>query len=426
MHAQELLEALRAGRFDGRLRPVYGDKPLAEVYDRIASVVDGFEKNFDAEGVRELMIFSAPGRTELGGNHTDHQGGWGLAGSVDLDTLACVARNAEPVIRVYSKGHDPVELDVSDNTIREEERSCSTALVRGIAARIGERGYTVGGFDAYTETKVLRGSGLSSSAAFEVLTGEIMNQLSCGGALTSTELAKIGQYAENVYYGKPCGLLDQMACATGGAIAIDFADPQDPAVQSCKVDFAREGYALVVIDSGANHSDLDGEYAAIPREMGEIARQFGKTRLCEVDEEAFLRERDKLVCACGERPVLRAEHYFAETKRAAAQYEALSRGDFKRFLALVRESGESSETKLQNVALDRPDGDRLLRVIRKARELAGETGAARVHGGGFAGTAQAYVPLTKLDAFVSGMEAAFGKGRCHIVQIRNVGGVELI
>ncbi|MBQ9458552.1 MAG: galactokinase [Oscillospiraceae bacterium] len=426
MHAQELLDALRAGGLDERLEPVYGGAATEKTRERVASVTEGFCRGFDPERKRELSIFSAPGRTELGGNHTDHQGGWGLAGSVNMDTLACVARNGEPIIRVYSKGHDPVELDVSDTAIRESERSCSSALVRGIAAHIAARGFTVGGFDAYTETSVLRGSGLSSSAAFEVLTGEIMNHLFCGGALDSTEIAKIGQYAENVYYGKPCGLLDQMACSTGGVIAIDFANPDDPAVRRCAVDFEREGYALVVIDSGANHSDLDDAYAAIPREMREVARCFGCERLHDVDEARFYSERARVLAACGERPVLRAEHFFAENKRALAQYEALSKGDFPRFLALVRESGESSETKLQNVSIDRPDGDRLLRVIRAARALAGETGAARVHGGGFAGTAQAYVPLDRLGAFVEGMEAEFGKGRCHIVQIRGVGGVRLV
>ncbi len=426
MRAQELLHSLRAGRFDETLRAVYGTGPLDEVYRRIESVTDGFCEKFDPERTRDLMIFCAPGRTELGGNHTDHQGGWGLAGSVDMDTMGCVARSDGSVIRVHSKGHDPIEVNVSDTTIREEERSCSSALVRGIAARIDARGYTVGGFDAYTETQVLRGSGLSSSAAFEVLTGRVMSELFCSGAFDATELAKIGQYAENVYYGKPCGLLDQLACATGGVIAIDFADPDDPAVRRCAVDFAREGYALVIIDSGANHSDLDGEYAAITREMGAVAAYFGKTRLHDVDEQRFLRERDGVRKACGERPTLRAEHFFAETERAREQYEALARGDFASYLALVRASGESSEKKLQNVSVDRPDGDRLLRVIEKARVLAGETGAARVHGGGFAGTAQAYVPLDRLDAFVSEMESEFGKGRCHVVQIRNVGSARLI
>ena len=426
MHAQELLQSLREGRFDETLGAVYGAGPLGEVKARIESVAKGFCERFDPEGTRELMIFSAPGRTELGGNHTDHQGGWALAGSVDMDTLACVSRGGGSLIRLHSEGHNPVELDVGDTTARDGERGRSAALVRGIAARIGARGYPAGGFDAYTETRVLRGSGLSSSAAFEVLVGRIMDELFCGGTLGATEIAKIGQYAENVYYGKPCGLEDQLACATGGVISIDFADPENPAVRRCAVDFAREGYALIVIDSGANHADLDSEYAAIPREMGQVARRFGKERLRDVDEALFRRERASVLDACGERPGLRAEHFFAETARAAAQYKALERGDFAAFLELVRASGKSSEEKLQNVSVDRPDGDRLLRVIHKARALAGETGAARVHGGGFAGTAQAYVPLARLSAFVSGMEAAFGAGCCHAVQIRNVGGARLI
>ena len=426
MRAQELLQSLHAGQFDGTLRGVYGARPSDEVRARVESVVEGFCERFDPRRTRELMVFSAPGRTELGGNHTDHQGGWALAASVDMDTLACVARGSEPVIRIHSKGHDPVELDVSDTDVRADERSRSGALVRGIAACIGARGYSVGGFDAYTETRVLRGSGLSSSAAFEVLVGRIMDELFCGGALGASELAKIGQYAENVYYGKPCGLMDQLACATGGVIAVDFADPENPALRRCAVDFAREGYALVVIDSGANHSDLDDEYAAIPREMGQVARCFDKERLRDVDESLFYRERGKVLAACGKRPALRAEHYFAETKRAAAQYEALERGDFAAYLALVRASGESSEKKLKNVSVDQPGGGRLLRVIRKARALAGETGAARVHGGGFAGTVQAYVPLARLRVFVSGMEAELGAPCCHVVQIRNVGVMRLI
>ena len=426
MHANELITALHNGEFDAQLRTVYGAQPGAAVYARIESVVNGFCEIFDRDRTRDLAVFSAPGRTELGGNHTDHQHGCGLAGSVDMDTIACVARREDAMIRVQSKGHDMAAIDVSDKTIREDERSRSQALLRGVAARMSERGYAIGGFDAYTETRVLRGSGLSSSAAFEVLIGQIMNRLFCGGAFDSTDLAKIGQYAENVYYGKPCGLLDQMACSTGGVIAIDFADPENPAVQRCAVDFAKEGYALVVIDSGANHSDLDGEYAAITREMGAVARFFGKSVLHEVDEAEFNRRRDEVRAACGERPALRAEHFFAETKRAEAQYQALARDDFAGYLALVRESGESSETKLQNVSVDRPGGDKLLRVIHRARELAGPTGAARVHGGGFAGTAQAYVPLERQDAFVAAMEAEFGKGCCHIVQIRNVGSVQLI
>lgn len=422
MRRKELTEALRGGAADAELAAVYG--PEAEAAKpRMESVIRGFCERLDPEGSRELYLFSAPGRTELGGNHSDHQGGWGLAAAVNMDTLACAARNAGPVIRVISRGHDPVELDLRSAGIREDERSRSAALVRGIAARLREQGYPVGGFDAYTETSVLRGSGLSSSAAFEILMGQIMNQLFCGGALGFEDLAKLGQYAENVYYGKPCGLLDQLSCAAGGVIAVDFADPERPLLRRCGADFAAAGYALAVIDSGANHSELDVYFAAIRSEMEAVAGRFGKTRLRDVDEAGFYAARGALRAELGERPVLRAEHYFEETRRAQAQYEALAAGDLGRYLALVRESARSSEEKLQNVFLDRTDGGRLLRVIRRARELAGEGGAARVHGGGFAGTAQAYVPLERLDGFVSAMEEEFGAGRCHIIRVRPCGSI---
>ncbi len=426
MRAQELLRLLREGQFDERLAAVFASKPPDEVYRRIESVVDGFCTAYDPAMAREVMIFSAPGRTELGGNHTDHQGGCVLAGSVDMDTIACVARSEGSLIRVLSRGHRAAEIDASDPAIHREERGNSASLVRGVAAHIGELGYDVGGFDAYTETQVLRGSGLSSSAAFEVLLGQIVNDLSCDGTLDATRIAQIGQYAENVYYGKPCGLMDQMACATGGVIAIDFADPAAPVVRRCSVDFAREGYALVIIDSGATHANLDDEYAAIPNECCAVAVFFGKGRLRDVDERSFWASRSKVLAACGERPTLRAEHFFAETKRAVGEYEALERGDFRSYLALVRESGESSERKLQNVSLNRPGGDRLLKVIHRARELAGEDGAARVHGGGFAGTAQAYVPLERLEAFTAQMESEFGAGCCHVVQLRNTGSTRIL
>lgn len=426
MRANELISALHNGRFDGQLRAVYGAWPPISIYRRVESVVEGFCARFDPPRERELSVFSAPGRTELGGNHTDHQGGWGLAGSVDMDTLACAARSDNTTIRVASKGHDPVEVDIGDAAIHADERSRSQALVRGVGMKLREPGYDIGGFDAYTETSILRSAGLSSSAAFEVLIGQIMNQMFCGGAVPPMTLAKVGQYAENVYYGKPCGLLDQLACAMGGVIAVDFADPGAPVVHQCAVDLSRAGYALVIVDSGADHSELDGDFAAITREMGAVSEFFGKRRLAEVDETAFFARRDKVCAALGTRPALRAEHFFMETKRARAQYEALTRGDFTAYLALVRASGESSETKLQNVSVDRPDGDRLLRVIRRARELAGPMGAARVHGGGFAGTAQAYVPLARLSGFTAAMEMEFGKGCCHTVRLRGVGSVRLI
>ena len=426
MKPQELLEKLHAGAFDARIAEVYGEEKLAESRARIASVTEGFLARFEGAQARDVVIFSAPGRTELGGNHTDHQGGCVLAGSVDMDTLACAAKNDSTIIRVHSKGHAPAEVDAADASIHPEETGNSPALVRGVACRIRSLGYDAGGFDAYTETQVLRGSGLSSSAAFEVLLAEIENEFFCGGALDATALAQIGQYAENVYYGKPCGLMDQMACATGGVIAIDFANAQTPAVRRCAVDFAREGRTLVIIDSGASHANLDAEYAAIPADMCAAARLFGAERLRDVDEATFLRARPRVAAQCGERAALRAEHFFAESRRALAQYEALEGGDFEEYLALVRASGQSSEEKLQNVSIDRPDGDRLLKVIRLARELAGRKGAARVHGGGFAGTVQAIVPNDRLERFIAGMEAFSGKGSCHLVRIRDAGSIRLL
>ncbi len=426
MRCAELKKAVLAGGFDTRLTEVYPGRALQDVYARIVRVIDGFEENFPEAKERDVYIFSAPGRTELGGNHTDHQYGCVLAGSIDMDTLACVARSDEPLIRVQSKGHTISKADFLDTQVKEAEIGTSSSLLRGIAVAIGARGYTVHGFDGYTETEVLRGSGLSSSAAFEVLIGTIINELDCGGALTSTEIAQIGQYAENVYYGKPCGLMDQMACATGGVISIDFYDPREPKVARCAADFEKEGFALCIIDSGAGHADLDDEYAAIPSEMGAVARFLGEEKLSRADEAEYWAKKEEIIEKCGERAALRAEHFFGETKRAKAQYEALTRGDMQGYLALVRASGESSEKKLQNVKIDRPDGDRLLRVIEKARTLATDEGVARVHGGGFAGTVQALVPLSKLDGFVEGIEEFTGKGSCHVIRLRDHGSIRLL
>ena len=425
MRCEELKKAVLAGEFDTRLKEVYPGRKLEDMYARIERVLDGFAKTYPGD-TREVFIFSAPGRTELGGNHTDHQYGCVLAGSIDMDTLAVVARSEGTLIRVQSLGHDLSHADFSDTRVIEKEKGSSSALLRGTAVAIAERGYKVHGFDAYTETEVLRGSGLSSSAAFEVLIGTIINELDCGGALSSTEIAQIGQYAENVYYGKPCGLMDQMACATGGVISIDFYDPAEPKVARVAADFEKQGYALCIIDSGAGHADLDDEYAAIPAEMGAAAKMLGVEKLSRADENEYWAKKDEIIASCGERAALRAEHYFGETKRAKAQYEALERGDMQEYLALVRASGESSEKKLQNVKIDRPDGDRLLRVIERARTLATADGVGRVHGGGFAGTVQALVPLKTLDKFVAGMEELTGKGSCHVIRLRDHGSIKLI
>ena len=370
-------------------------------------------------------VFSAPGRTEIGGNHTDHQLGRVLAGAVSVDTLAAVRENGERVIRVLSEGYPLCEIDLEDLEIHSSETGTTAALIRGVAAGIRNLGHQVPGFDAYVTSRVLPGSGLSSSAAFEVLIGTVINHLaSCG--LDAVKIAQLGQYAENVYFGKPCGLMDQTASSVGGIITIDFADEANPAVEHLDFDFAACGHALCIIDSGADHADLTDEYAAIPREMKTVAALFGKSYLRQVDEGLFYAQLPQVRKAAGDRAALRAMHFFEDNRRVKEQVEALKRNDFQRFLDLINESGRSSWLYLQNVV---PTGSTLhqelaVTLALAARLLKGR-GASRVHGGGFAGTIQAFVPLDLLDEFKTGMEAALGEGRCQVLSIRPEGGVLL-
>ena len=366
-------------------------------------------------------LFSAPGRTEIGGNHTDHQLGRVLAGAVSLETVAAVAVNGENVIRVLSEGYPLCEIALDDLAIRPEEFGTTAALIRGVAAGTG----LSRGFDAYICSTVLPGSGLSSSAAFEVLLGTIASQLS-GAGLNAVEIAQLGQKVENEYFGKPCGLMDQMASSVGGIITIDFADPAKPVIEHLELDLAALGYALCIIDSGADHADLTDEYAAIPREMKAVAAVFGKSVLREVDEDAFFARLGEVRAAAGDRAALRAMHFFADNRRVAEQVAALRSGDFDAFLRLVNESGRSSWLYLQNVV---PTGatahQELAAALALAAKLLNGRGACRVHGGGFAGTIQAFVPLDLLENFRAGMEAALGEGSCHVLSIRPEGGILL-
>ncbi len=370
-------------------------------------------------------LFSAPGRTELGGNHTDHQLGRVLAAAVSVDTVAAVAENGEPLIRVLSEGYPLCEISLDSLSVRATEYGSTAALIRGIAAGIEARGCTVPGFDAYVTSRVLPGSGLSSSAAFEVLIGTVINHLSSCG-LTPLQIAQLGQYAENVYFGKPCGLMDQAASSIGGVITIDFADREAPQVEHLSLDLARYGYALCIIDSGADHADLTDDYAAIPGELGAVSRVFGKEYLRQVPEEAFYARLNEVRSAAGDRALLRAVHIYEDNRRVTEQVAALKAGDFDRFLALVRASGRSSWTLLQNVV---PAGytvhQDLAVALTLAEKLLGGRGACRVHGGGFAGTIQAFVPLDMLDAFRDHMELYLGAGSCAVLNIRPEGGVLL-
>lgn len=367
-------------------------------------------------------IFSAPGRTELGGNHTDHQHGLVLAAAVTLDTKAAAAENNDGCIRVISEGYAPVTVRLNELEMQPEERNTTAALVRGVAAGFLRRGYGVRGFDAYVVSDVLPGSGLSSSAAFEVLIGTVINALS-GGALSPAEIARIGQYAENEYFGKPSGLMDQTASAVGGIVAIDFADPGAPVITPVEFDFAECGYALCIIDSGADHAELTEEYAAITNELKAVCRVFGKEHLREVDEHEFYARIAEVRRAAGDRAALRAAHVFNENKRCTVETVALGNGDFERFLQLVSESGRSSWMYLQNVI---PTGStarqELAFALLLCERLLGGRGAFRVHGGGFAGTVQAFVPVDMLENFRAGIDAVLGAGSCHVLSIRREGG----
>jgi len=370
------------------------------------------------------MLFSAPGRTEIGGNHTDHQHGCVLAAAVNLEITAQVTLINERFIRVSSEGYPPVEVSLDDLTFREEERNTTLALVRGIAAAFVARGCTLHGFEATVTSTVLPGSGLSSSAAFEILLGTIMNELFNGGHFSPAEIAMIGQWAENVYFGKPCGLMDQMASAVGGMVYIDFADPKNPVVEKLDFDFISSGHVLCILDSGASHADLTDNYAAIPVELNRISNYFGQSVLRDVPEERFWAELPRLRELAGDRGVLRAIHFYEENRRAGQEAQALRDGDFNRFLTLVRQSGQSSWMYLQNVIPAGAVAHQEMGVaLALCHRLLGDRGAFRVHGGGFAGTVQAFVPTDLLSRFKSETEAVLGEGSCHVLSIRPEGGI---
>ena len=370
--------------------------------------------------------FSAPGRTEIGGNHTDHQRGRVLAAAVNLDTRAAVRVNGTDTIRILSKGYPLCEVNISELTPMEAEINSTPALIRGVAARFAQMGCQVKGFDAYCESTVLPGSGLSSSAAYEVLIGTIINGLFFDAKVSQPEIAQIGQYAENVFFGKPCGLMDQMASAVGNLVTIDFFDKENPVIKPLNFDFAACGHALCIIDSGADHADLTDEYAAVPGEIKAVAAQFGKEVLTQIDVNDFYAAIPALRKTCGDRAVMRAIHFYQENDRVPQQVAALENGDFDRFLQLVKQSGYSSYMYLQNVipAGYKEHQDVAVSLALCEHYLNGR-GAYRVHGGGFAGTVQAFVPMDMLDAFVAGIDAALGQGACHVLSIRPQGGVEM-
>ena len=425
MNQKDTIRALQDGNYDDTLSRMYACpvEDLAPYRQRFIDAIHAFAAEFgEAE---DIALFSAPGRTELCGNHTDHQGGHVLAASVNLDIIAVAAKRSDGQIRLKSEDYAMNEVDLADLDAQPGEINSSSALLRGIAAKFTRMGYLVTGFDAYTTSNVLRGSGISSSAAFEVLVGNICNSFFAGGAVSPVQIAQIGQYAENKYFGKPCGLMDQMASSIGGVIAIDFHD-DEPEIMQTQLDLAKEGYALCILDSGADHTDLTDDYAAIREEMNAVARCFGKEQLSQVTKEDFMAALPALRAECGDRAVLRAMHYFADDERVSRALMSLQNGYFKQYLSAISSSGHSSFMYLQNVSnYDDPRHMEVALTIALCKNLLAGRGGARVHGGGFAGTVQAYVPLDMLVEFRTRMEAVLGEGYCHVVQIRSVGGLQL-
>ena len=420
-----LLSSLRAGDHDKALAALYAldgaQNSLDRARDRACRVVQSLMDTFSP--AENAALFSGPGRTEIGGNHTDHQHGRVLCGSVDMDMLACAAPNGKNIIRIQSEGYPALEIGLDDLSVREEEKNTSAALVRGVAAKVQELGYTLAGFDAYAVSTVLSGSGLSSSAAYETLVGNIFNHFCCEDKLDPVTIAKIGQYAENVYFGKPCGLMDQMGSSVGGAVFIDFNDPANPVVERVDYDFSQSGHALCIVDTASSHGDLTDDYAAVTREMGAVAAHFGKKVLRDVPQADFRAAIPALRQECGDRAVLRAMHFYDDDRRAAQEADALKKGNFEAFLNMVNASGLSSSLCLQNTwSIHDPKQQAIPLALTVGEHLLDGMGAIRVHGGGFAGTIQAWVPEEYLPVFKNGIEELFGPGKCHVLHIRPVGG----
>ncbi|MBQ5320495.1 MAG: galactokinase [Oscillospiraceae bacterium] len=424
MDIKILLSKISGGEFDSAFSYLYGEENIAEAKNRYAKAVNAFSESYPE--IKDVSLYSAPGRTEVSGNHTDHNHGRVLAASVNLDVIAVAGKSGDNIARVKSEGFDEDIVDLEDFIPNQDEFGRSSSLIRGIAARFTELGYPVGGFCAYTTSTVLKGSGLSSSAAFETLIGTILNYEYASGKVDAVEIAKIGQFAENVFFGKPCGLLDQTASSVGSFVAIDFENPEKPIIEKIAFDFAKSGYALCIVDTGGNHADLTGDYASVPMEMKAVAEALGGKTLKEVGKEAFYKALPDLHSTLSDRALLRAIHFFNEDERAATAAEALKKNDFEEFKNIIIDSGKSSFTYLQNVyTCKNPDEQGLSLALALAEDILKGKGAYRVHGGGFAGTIQSFVPNELLGEFKETMEAIFGENHCYCLKIRPVGGIKV-
>lgn len=420
-----LKENIKNGKYDEILTKVYcGTEFLNAQKDRYINAIDNFKNIY---GEKEIEIYSAPGRTEVGGNHTDHQNGRVLTASINLDAIAVCAKSEGSVVRITSEGYGEITVDISTLDVVPEEAESTAAIIRGTVAAMKKRGYTVGAFDAYVTSDVLSGSGLSSSAAFEVLIANIISGMYNEMSVDPVVIAQVGKEAENVYFGKPSGLLDQMASSVGGLINVDFADAANPVIKKAEVDFNKFGHGLCIVDTKGSHADLTDEYAAVPIEMKKVAQFFGKNYLSEVDKDEFYNKIAEIRKETGDRAVMRALHWYAENLRVDGQVSALENGDFDRFKNLIKASGDSSYKYLQNVySVKNIQEQNVSLALALSDEILGDKGVSRVHGGGFAGTIAAFVPNDMIESYKKEMEAVFGEGACYVLKIRPVGGTRIV
>lgn len=426
MKPMEFIDAIQAGEMDEKLKAVYvTDSAVEAQKPRYIRLINEFIKLFGEE--RDVIITSAPGRTEVCGNHTDHNNGKVLAASVNLDAVAVASKNDEDIVRVKSDGHAMNVVDTSELLPDESEFGHSTAMVRGVVAKIAGLGYKIGGFDCVTTSDVIGGSGLSSSAAFEVLLGTTLSYLYNDGVINSVEIAKTAQYSENVFFGKPCGLLDQMASSVGTFVTIDFESTENPKIKKVDFDFSKSGHALCIVDTGGSHSDLTDDYAAVRGEMESVAQAMGKDVLREIDFEEFKKAVPSLMGRVSDRALLRAFHFYRENSRVEKAVSALESNNFDEFKKVINESGRSSYMYNQNVYTPKnPAEQKISLALCISEDILGVDGAYRVHGGGFAGTIQAFVPVEQLEEYKTSIENVFGKGSCHVLIIRPVGGTRVM
>ena len=426
MKPKEFIAAIQAGEMDEKLKAVYVTDYAVELQKpRYIRLINEFIKLFGED--RDVIITSAPGRTEVCGNHTDHNNGKVLAASVNLDAVAVAAKNEEDVVRVKSDGHAMNVVEISELLPDESEFGHSTAMVRGVVAKIEGLGYKIGGLDCVTTSDVIGGSGLSSSAAFEVLLGTTLSYLYNDGVISAVDIAKIAQYAENVFFGKPCGLLDQMASSVGTFVTIDFESTENPKIKKVDFDFSKSGHSLCIVDTGGNHSDLTDDYAAVRGEMESVAKALGKDVLREISFADFKQAVPSLLGRVSDRALLRAFHFYRENIRVEKAVSALENSNFDEFKKIINESGRSSYMYNQNVFTPKdPAEQKISLALCISEEVLGVNGAYRVHGGGFAGTIQAFVPNELLQEYKTAMEDVFGKGSCHVLIIRPVGGTRVL